>query len=83
MNRIILVLPTKLKYKVSTRAKLFIETIACTHTSIRDVRWTEQVFLLQNTIHRAQVIQPGDTKEALRGGVIYMKTSKQVHAGTI
>ena len=34
-------------------------------------------------MQRAQVIRPGDTGEDLCGGVIYMKKSKQLRAGTI
>jgi len=83
MDGMILILPTKLKSKISARAKLLIETAACTHPRIQVVRWTEEVSLLSNPIQRAQVIRPGDTGEDLCGGVIYVKKSQQLHAGTI
>jgi len=83
MDGMTLILPTKLKSKISALANLLIETAVCTHSRIQDVCWTEEVSLLSNPIQRAQVIRPGDTEEDLRGGVIYMKTSKQLHAGTI
>ena len=76
-----LILPTKLKSKISARAKSLIKTAACTHSRIQDVWRTEEVSLLSNPIQRAQVIQPGDTGEDLCGGVIYMKKSKPLHAG--
>ena len=84
MDAMTLILPTKLKSKISARAKSLIETAACTHSRIQDVRWTEEVSLLSNPIQRAQVIRPGDTGEDLCGGVIYMEKSEQlrVHAGT-
>jgi len=75
--------PTKLKSKISARAKSLIEMAAYTHSRIQDVRWTEEVSLLSYPIQRAQVIRPGDTREDLRGGVIYIKKLKQLHAGTI
>jgi len=53
------------------------------HSRIQDVGWTKKVSLLSNPIQRAQVMRPGDTWEDLFGGVIYMKKSKQLHAGTI
>ena len=83
MDGITLILPTKLESKISVRAKSLIETANCTHSRIQDVRWTEEVSLLSNPIQRAQVIRPGDTGEDFCGGVIYMKKSKQLHAGTI
>jgi len=83
MDGMTLILPTKLKSKISARAKSLIETAACTHSRIQDVRWTEEVFLLSNPIQRAQVIRPGDTEEDLCGRVIYMNKLKQLHAGTI
>jgi len=83
MDGMTLFLPTKLKSKISARAKSLIETAACTQSRIQDVRWTEEVSLLSNLIQRAQVIRPGDTGEDLCGGVIYMKKSKQLNAGTI
>ena len=79
MDGMTLILPTKLKSKISARAKSIIETAACTHSRIQDV----QVSLLSNPIQRAQVIRPGDTGEDLCEGVIYMEKSKQLHAGTI
>jgi len=78
-----LISPTKLKSKISARAKSLIETAACTRSRIQNVRWTEEVSLLSNPIQRARVIRPGNTGEDLCGGVIYMKKSKQLHAGTI
>jgi len=83
MDGMSLILPTKLKSKISARAKSLIETEACTHSRIQDVRWTEQVSLLSNPIQRAQVIRLGDTGEDLCGGLISMKKSKQLHIGTI
>ena len=83
MDGMTLILPTKLKSKISARAKSLIETVACTHSRIQDVRWTEELSLLSNPIQRAQVIRPGDKGEDLCGGVIYMKKSKQLHVGTI
>ena len=83
MDGMTLILPTKLKSKIIARAKSLIETVACTHSRIQAVGWTEEVSLLSNPIQRAQVIRPGDTGEDLCGRVIYMKKSKQLHAGTI
>jgi len=83
MDGMTLILPTTLKSKISARAKSLIETVVCTHSRIQDVRWTEEVSLLSNPIQRAQIIRPGDTGEDLYGGVIYMKKSKHLHAGTI
>jgi len=83
MDGMTLNLRTKLKSKISARAKSLIEMVACTHSRIQDVRWTEEVSLLSNLIQQAQVIRPGDTAEDLCRGVIYMKKSKQLHAGTI
>ena len=83
MDGMTMILPTKLKSKISTRAKSLIETAACTHSRIQDVRWTEEVSLLSNPIQRVQVIRPGDLGEDLCRGFIYMKKSKQLHAGTI
>jgi len=83
MDGMTLILPTKLKSNISARAKSLIETAACTHSRIQDVRWTVEVSVLSNLIQRAQVIRPGDTREDLCGGVIYMKNSKQLHVGTI
>jgi len=83
MDGMNLILPTKLKSKISARAKSLIETAVCTHSRIQDVRWTAEVSLLSNPIQRAQVIRPGDTGEDLCGGFIYMKKTKQLHAGTI
>jgi len=37
MDGITLILPTKLKSKISARAKSLIETAACTHSRIQDV----------------------------------------------
>jgi len=71
MDGMTLILPTKLKSKISARAKSIIETAACTHSRIQDV----QVSLLSNPIQRAQVIRPGDTGEDLCEGVIYMEKS--------
>jgi len=34
-------------------------------------------------MQRTQIIRPGDTGKALCGGMIYMKKSKQLHAGTV
>jgi len=76
MDGMTLMLPTKLKSKISARAKSLIETVACTHSRIQDVRWTEEVSLLSNPIQRAQVIRPGDTGEDLCGGVVYVKNPK-------
>jgi len=83
MDGITLILPTKLKSKINARAKSLIETAVCTHSRIQDVRGTDKVFLLSNPIQRAQVTRPGDTGEDLCGGAIYIKKSKQIHAGTI
>ena len=83
MDGMTIILPTKLKSKISARAKSLIETVACTHSRIQDVQWTEEVSLLSNPTQRTQIIRPGDTREDLCGGVIYMKESKQLHAGTI
>jgi len=76
MDGMTLILPTKLKSKISARARSLIEMAACTHSRIQDVRWTKEVSLLSNPIQRVQVIRPGDTGEDLCGGVIYMKKSK-------
>ena len=43
MDGMTLILPTKLKSKISARAKSLIETAACSHSRIQDVRWTEEV----------------------------------------
>jgi len=83
MDGTTLILTTKLKSKVSARAKSLIESSVCTHSRIQDFQWTEEVSLLSNPIQRSQVIRPGETGEDLRGGIIYMKKSKQLHAGTI
>jgi len=83
MDGMTLILPTKFKSKISAQAKSHIETAACTHSRIQDVRWTEEVSLLVNPIQRSQVIRPGNTGEDHCGGVIYMKKSKQLHKGTI
>ena len=83
MDGTTLILTTKLKSKVSARAKSLIESSVCTHSRIQDFQWTEEVSLLSNPIQRSQVIRPGDTGEDLREGIIYMKKSKQLHAGTI
>jgi len=83
MDRMTLIVPTKVKSKMSARAKSLIETAACTYSRIQDVQWTEEVSLLSNPTQRTQIIRPGDTREDLCGGVIYMKESKQLHAGTI
>jgi len=69
MDGMTLILLTKLKPKI--------ETAVCTHSRI------EQVSLLSHPIQRAQVIRPGDTEGGLCGGVIYIKKSKQLHAGNI
>ena len=61
MDGMNLILPTKLRSKISARAKSLIETVASTHSRIQIVRWTEEVSLLSNPIQRAQVIRPGDT----------------------
>jgi len=50
MDGMTLILPTKLKSKISARAKSLIETAACTHSRIQDVRWTKEVCLLSNPI---------------------------------
>jgi len=76
MDGMTLILPTKLKSKISARAKSLIETVVCTHSRIQDVQWTQEVSLLSNPIQRVQVIQPGDTGEDQCGGVIYMEKSK-------
>jgi len=34
MDKMTLILPTKLKYKISARAKSLIETVVCTHSRI-------------------------------------------------
>jgi len=73
MDGMTLILPTKLKSKISARAKSLIETAACTHTRIQDVRWTEEVSLLSKPIQRAQVIRPGDTGKDLCGGLFTSK----------
>jgi len=67
MDGMTIILPTKLKSKISARAKSLIETVACTHSRIQDVQWTEEVSLLSNPIQRAQVIRPGDTGEDVCG----------------
>jgi len=67
LDGMILILPTKLKSKISAQEKSLIETAACTHSRIQDVRWTEEVSLLSNPIQRAQVIRPGDAGEDLCG----------------
>jgi len=38
MDGMTLIVPTKLKSKISARAKSLIETAACTHSIIQDVR---------------------------------------------
>jgi len=43
MDGMTLILPTKLRSKISARAKSLIETAACSHSRIQDVRWTEVV----------------------------------------
>ena len=48
-----LILPTKLKSKISARAKSLMETAVCTHFRIQDVRWTEEVSLLSNPTRHA------------------------------
>jgi len=78
LNGMTLVLLTKLKSKISAQAKLLIETAVCIHSRIRDVRWTEEVFLIPNLIQQAQVVRPGNTREALCEAVIQIK----LHAGT-
>jgi len=83
MDGMTLILLTKLESKISAQAKSLIETAAHTHSRIQDVRWTEEVSMLPSPIQRVQVTRPGDTGEDLCGGVIYMKKSKQLHAGTI
>jgi len=50
MDGMTLNLPTKLKSKISARAKSLVETAACTHSRIQDVLWTEEVSLLSNLI---------------------------------
>jgi len=80
MDGMTLILTTKLKSKISARAKSLIESSVCTHSRIQDVRLTEEFSLLSNPIQRAQVILPGDIGEDLCGGVIYMEKSKQLHA---
>ena len=59
MNGMTLILLTKLKSKISARAKSLIETAACTYSRIQwqDVRWTEEVSLLSSPIQRVQVIR--------------------------
>jgi len=50
MDGMVLILPTKLKCKISAQAKSLIETAACTHSRIQDFCWTEDVSLLSNPI---------------------------------
>jgi len=53
MDGMTLILPTKLKSRISAWAKSLIETAACTYFRIQDVRWTEEVSILSNPIQRA------------------------------
>jgi len=69
IDGLILIMPKKLKFKISARAKSLIKMAACTHTRIQDVRWTKEVSLLSNPIQRAQVIRPGDTGKTYVGNL--------------
>jgi len=61
MDEMTLILPTKLKSKISTRVASLVKTAFGTHSRIQDVRWTDEVSVLSNSNQRAQVIRPGDT----------------------